>query len=281
VAVCGTCGAGWTLPEVSETGLGSFYPDSYHAYQPSAGALARLQVRARQTILGRALKRSPLDSLARKPPGAVLDVGCGRGDLGVALIRRGWRVSGIEPSASACAVARARGLDAHEGTLATNSFDEPFDAVVMNHSLEHVADPRADLARIFRLLRPNGVLALSVPNFASWQRRRFGAAWFPLDLPRHRTHFTPKALEVALKGAGFEVLSLESASDAGSLLATLQYARFDHLVLADGPAAWIGYAVSAVVSPVNRAVDRALGQGPLLHAVALRPANGSIPRLTG
>jgi SAM-dependent methyltransferase len=211
----------------------------------------------------------------------VLDVGCGRGDLGVALIRRGWRVSGIEPSASACAVARVRGVDAHQGTLATSSFDEPFDAVVMNHSLEHVAEPRADLARIFGLLRADGVLALSVPNFASWQRRRFGAAWFPLDLPRHRTHFTPKSLELALKAAGFEVLLLKCASDAGSLLATIQYAHFDRLVLADGPAAWIGYAASAVFSPVNRAVDRALGQGPLLHAVALRPANGSIPRPAG
>jgi SAM-dependent methyltransferase len=186
-------------------------------------------------------------------------------------------VSGIEPSTSACTVAQARGVDAHPGTLATNSFDEPFDAVVMNHSLEHVADPRADLDRIHGLLRPGGVLAISVPNFASWQRRRYGAAWFPLDLPRHRTHFTPTCLELALKGTGFDVLSLESDSDAGSLLATLQYARFGRLVLADGPAAWIGYGASAVVSPVNRALDRALGQGPLLHAVAQRPANGSTP----
>jgi SAM-dependent methyltransferase len=278
VAVCGTCGAGWTLPEASETELGSFYPDAYHAYQPSAGALAKLQVRVHQAILGRALKRSPLDSLAQKPSGTLLDVGCGRGDLGVALIRQGWRVSGIEPSTAACAVAQARGVDAHPGTLATNSFDEKFDAVVMNHSLEHVPNPRADLARTFGLLRSGGVLAISVPNFASWQRRRYGAAWFPLDLPRHRTHFTPRSLELALRETGFDVLSLGSASDAGSLLATLQYARFGRLVLAEGLAAWIGYGASAVVSPVNRMVDRALGQGALLHAVALRPANGSIRR---
>lgn len=275
------CGAGWTLPEVLDTELDSFYPDSYHAYQPSAGVLGKLQVRVRQAILDRALKRSPLDSLARETPGSVLDVGCGRGDLGVALIRRGWRVSGIEPSASACAVARAHGVDAHRGTLATSSFSESFDAVVMTHSLEHVASPRPDLARVVRLLRPNGVLALSVPNFASWQRRRFGAAWFPLDLPRHRTHFTPKSLELALNGAGFEILSLESASDAGSLLATLQYAGFDRLLLVKPPAAWLGYAASAVVSPANRLLDHVLGQGPLLHAVARRPASGSTPRQAG
>jgi SAM-dependent methyltransferase len=271
------CGGGWTLPEVSENELGSYYPESYHAYQPPLGLLGKLQVRARQAILSRALGRPPLRSLVQTSPGTLLDVGCGRGDLGVALIRRGWRVVGIEPSASACAVARARGVEAQPGTLATTSFGEAFDAVVMNHSLEHVTDPRADLASVFRLLRPRGVLAISVPNFASWQRDRFGGTWFPLDLPRHRTHFTPSSLELALKEAGFEVVSLESASDSGSLLATLQYARFGRLLLARGPAAWVGYAVSGLVSPLSRAVDRALGQGPLLHAVALRPANGSTP----
>ena len=275
--MCAVCGGGWTLPEVSENELGSFYPGSYHAYQAPVGLLGKLQVRARQAILGRALARSPLRSLLQRSPGTLLDVGCGRGDLGVALIRRGWRVAGVEPSASACAVARARGVKAQAGTLATTSFRETFDAVVMNHSLEHVADPRADLANVFRLLRPKGMLAISVPNFASWQRRRFGAAWFPLDLPRHRTHFTPSSLELALKETGFELISLESASDSGSLLATLQYAGFGRLLLAQGPAAWFGYAASALVSPLSRAVDRALGQGPLLHAVARRPANGSSP----
>ena len=77
VAVCAVCGGGWTLPEVSESELASFYPESCHAYQPPVGLLGKLQVRTRQAILGRALGRSPFRSLVQRPPGLLLDVGCG------------------------------------------------------------------------------------------------------------------------------------------------------------------------------------------------------------
>src|SRR2546429_4465682 len=93
----------------------------------------------------------------------------------------------------------------------------------MRHSLEHVPGPMANLGRVLRLLRPGGLLAISVPNFDSWERRRFGSAWFHLDLPRHRTHFTPHSLRLALTKSGFEVQAVETSGDAGSLLATLQY----------------------------------------------------------
>jgi hypothetical protein len=135
-----------------------------------------------------------------------------------------------------------------------------------------VPDPRGDLERVFRLLRPGGLLAVSVPNFGSWQRERFGSTWFPLELPRHRTHFTPRSLQLALEGVGFEVASMRPTSDAGCLLATWQYALFGRLVLTHGLRAWTGYGLSAVLSPLNRVLDRFRGQGALLHAVARRPA---------
>src|SRR5207248_5561829 len=174
--------------------------------------------------MDRALKAPPLNAIAAATPGTLLDVGCGRGDLGAAFIRRGWRVSGVEPSPEACAVARRQGVDAREGTLDSVEFpDGSFDAVVMRHSLEHVPDPIADLGRVFRFVRPEGLLVISVPNFDSWERRRFGSAWFHLDLPRHRTHFTPQSLRLALTKTGFEVHPLETAGGAGALLGTMEY----------------------------------------------------------
>ena len=44
-------------------------------------------------------------------------------------------------------------------------------------------------------LRPGGLVLITVPNFAWWQRRRFGNRWYHLDLPRHRVHLTPKGSE--------------------------------------------------------------------------------------
>jgi 2-polyprenyl-3-methyl-5-hydroxy-6-metoxy-1,4-benzoquinol methylase len=253
--------------------LGAYYPDSYAAHVLDGGLLGRAQERGRRLIVDRSFARVPFSALTRVPPGAVLDVGCGRGDLGAALVRRGWHVTGIDPSAHACAVARMRGLETQVATLESATLTaDSFDAVVMSHSLEHVPAPRADLARVRRLLRPGGLLLISVPNFASWQRELFGSEWFALDLPRHRTHFTPQSLEQALRGEGFELVSMRTTSSSGVLVATLQYVLAGRLILTRAPAAWLSYLFAALLAPVNRLGDRRCGDRALLDVVARRPA---------
>jgi SAM-dependent methyltransferase len=269
VAVCSDCGCGWTMPPAAPEELGSFYPDSYPPYVLQRGLLGAVQQAGQRLVLRRAFAHAPLDRLAERAPGDVLDVGCGRGDLGAALVERGWRVAGIDPSPSACDAARARGIDARVGTLDANPFAaDTFDAIVMNHTLEHVPDPAGDLRRTRTLLRAGGVLVISVPNFASWQRRLFGARWFPLELPRHRTHFTPTALRQALAGAGFDRVAVKPSSDAMTFVMSLQYTLAGRLVLVAPPFSWAGYAASAVVAPVNRALDATKGDGAFLSAIA-------------
>jgi len=272
VAICSFCGAGRTFPRASPDEIDSFYPSWYHAHSLQTGVVGRVQRAARRLILNRALTRQPFRTLAELTPGRLLDVGCGRGDLGATFARRGWRVSGVDPSADACAAARAQGVDARPGTLESVEFAPgSFDAVVMSHSLEHVLDPLADLTRIHRDMRPGGLIVISVPNFASWQRARFGASWFHLDLPRHRTHFTPRSLAHALTSSGFDLVSVQSATDGGSLLASLQYWAAGRLLLARGLSAWMGYGIGALLTPLAALADRMLGEGPLLHAIARRP----------
>jgi SAM-dependent methyltransferase len=263
VAVCSSCGTGWTLPEVPPEQLEAYYPPTYGFLQPSA-----TQRRVQEVLMNRAVTRPPYADLGG--PGDLLDVGCGRGDLAAAFARRGWRASGVDISPDAVASARAQGVDARTGTLATVGLaPSSFDAVVMRHSLEHVPDPVAELERVRELLRPGGRVAVSVPNFDSWERRRFGSAWFHLDLPRHRTHFTPASLRLALTKTGFEVVSAETSGDAGSLLATLQYRVAGRLVSRSVPALYAQYGLGVALTPARALLDRQEGGGPFLHAVAL------------
>jgi SAM-dependent methyltransferase len=270
VVICGDCGAGLTLPVVREDALGSLYPESYNAF----GLPARPLARAAATALFRAryarnLRRPPLRALLERPPGGLLDVGGGRGDLGVVLGPRGWRVTLLDPSPHACTVARGRGVHAVCGTLssAAHELDGPYEALVFQHSLEHVADVGADLAHARRLLVPGGLLVVTLPNFACWQRRRFGADWYHLDLPRHRAHFTPRAVATALSRAGFEVRSVSTSSSSDDLPVSLQYRRFGRRV--GHPYATA--AISLLAAPVTAAVDRRAGGGDFLHALAARP----------
>jgi SAM-dependent methyltransferase len=277
VIVCGACGTGRTLPFVDTNDLGTLYPGSYNAYALPENRLAR----AAATGLFRwrywqALRRLPLGALAEQPPGRLLDVGSGRGDLGLVLSERGWQVAGLEPSPDACAEARSRGVQTECGTLGQTAerLGGDFDAVVFQHSLEHVAEPADDLALARRLLRPGGLLIVSLPNFASTQARRFGTDWFHLDLPRHRTHFTPRGLERLLDRSGFAVESVSTSSSADGLPMSLRYRRYGDSPPSSGAGRYLTVAAVLAAAPLGAAVDRAAGAGDLLHAVARRPSTG-------
>jgi SAM-dependent methyltransferase len=79
---------------------------------------------------------------------------------------------------------------------------ESFDAVVMWHVLEHVADPHATVSEVARILRPGGVFLCAVPNFGSLEARFARDKWFHLDVPRHLNHFTAPVLAKLMTEAG-------------------------------------------------------------------------------
>ena len=206
--------------------------------------------------------------VATLTPGRGLDVGCGRGDLAAMFVDRGWRMTGVEPSAQACAIARTRGVDAREGVLATVELEAAaYDAAVFRQSLEHTVDPVGDLRRVHAALRPAGLVAVSVPNFGGWQPRRFRGCWYHLDLPRHRTHFTAGALERALRAAGFDVVGVTTSTSSEGLWASLQYRAFGRCLCPSGLALRAALALCLLALPVALAANRR-GGGDLLHAVA-------------
>lgn len=58
-----------------------------------------------------------LDEVLPPPPSAALEVGCGEGTLAVALLDRGYRVTGLEPDPDAAARAREKGVPVEEAEL--------------------------------------------------------------------------------------------------------------------------------------------------------------------
>lgn len=269
VHVCVVCGSATTLPPVTSDELGAFYPADYAPFElPHRAAAAAMA--AMQRLRNR---RFPLSRLsAGQSSGILLDVGCGRGDLAQSWVDSGWDVVGIEPSAAAAAVARRRGAKVLDGTLSTVSLPAgKMDAAVFRHSLEHVVDPQHDLRRVHEALRPGGRLAIVVPNWDSWQRRAFNEYWFPLELPRHRTHFSATGLSSALAASGFAEIEIRPGSPLITTTWSLQFRLCGRLLTRGGAALLAGYAVSVPVGLLTRVIDTVLASGDFLHAVAQRP----------
>lgn len=143
-------------------------------------------------------------------PGRVLDIGCGDARLLNRLKQMGWNAQGIDFDAAAASNAKNLfDIDVQIGTLESLRFPEcTFDAVTMNHVLEHVFDPVALLSEVRRILKPGGRLVVVTPNAMSMGQSAFGRFWRGLEPPRHIQIFTPPALEAVARAADFEISRL-------------------------------------------------------------------------
>jgi SAM-dependent methyltransferase len=273
VAICAVCGSGTTLPLVPAEALHGYYPAGYGPYDGvHRGALQLVSRAIRSWIATRTLRAFPIGTVVALGPSTGIDVGCGAGDLAASLIDRGWRMSGVEPSAGAASWASARGVEVHVGTMADAPFDAGrFDAAVLQQALEHTIDPRGDLQRLREMLRAGALVAISVPNFGGWQARRMRSRWFHLDVPRHRVHFTPDGLSRVLTQAGFERIEVRSGTSAIGLPASLQYALAGRCLFPSGLPLNVASGLAALTMPIAIMANRA-GGGDLLHAVAYAPA---------
>jgi len=141
-----------------------------------------------------------------RPGGRVLELGAGAGELVRKLDDAGFDARGIEPSPSAIEAAAVLGARVVEGTAESAEVDPASeDAVVIWHTLEHLADPAETISRAREWLAPTGRLIIGVPDLSSLQARIGGDLWFHQDVPRHRTHFTSDGLVKLLARNGLHV----------------------------------------------------------------------------
>jgi SAM-dependent methyltransferase len=141
--------------------------------------------------------------------GRLLDVGCGSGEWLSLMKNQGWRVEGVDFDANAVRVARERGLDVHCGSLDEQRFpDDTFNAVTLNHVIEHIPDPLGTLTECARILKPGGRLILFTPNVSSLSHRVFKQHWRGLEPPRHLHLFSPQSMISLLKRASLQNVSL-------------------------------------------------------------------------
>lgn len=213
---CRDCGFVYLNPRPRRDRLLAFYPDDYVSYRAPLAAEGPLRRWERRLGLARRC-----GAVARRQrPGRLLDVGCATGDFLLAMRERGWDCCGVEIQPHAARVARRQGLTVLTADVSELAFREgAFDAVTLWDVLEHLPAPREALARARALLRPGGLVAVTVPRLDSVEARLFGAFWAGLDVPRHLSVFTRASLERALDGAGLRVEAVEDVTGRWSACA--------------------------------------------------------------
>jgi SAM-dependent methyltransferase len=115
-------------------------------------------------LLKRLLDHHP-SMFALPKDAAIVDIGCGYGDLLGTLRQSGYtRLMGVEPDAQCRRAAQEGGFDVKEGTLTETPLAAgSVDAVIVNEVFHHIDDYGAALDEIHRVLKPGGLLCFMEP----------------------------------------------------------------------------------------------------------------------
>lgn len=158
--------------------------------------------RVRDELFGSRAELGALPALL-DPEWTVGDLGCGSGQLMVALAPFVARVIGVDESPTMLASARRRldgtgNVELHEGSLESLPLaDGTLDAAVLSLVLHHAVEPGDVLREAARVLRPGGRLLVidMVPHERDEYRAQMGHVWLG---------FGEAALRALIADAGFD-----------------------------------------------------------------------------
>lgn len=133
---------------------------------------------------------------------SVLDIGAGAGEALELFDEAGLYAAGIDPQPGSPLVTRATVYDLEKKVLRRKiceAYIDPFDAVFMNHSLEHMDNPNRALWIANGLMKMDAVIFVGVPspvNSWGWDMRKYKS---------HYSCFPKKFLHRILERWGFRV----------------------------------------------------------------------------
>lgn len=134
--------------------------------------------------------------------GQAIDIGCGNGSALANFSKAlpNWSFDGSELSnKTEKNLQRIPGFrKLHTGSIA--DITQQYELVSMIHSLEHMPDPANILKSIYKLLRPQGMLFIEVPDIET--------SPFDLLVADHLTHFSQSTLKMLALQIGFCIESL-------------------------------------------------------------------------
>lgn len=214
VVECQNCGLAYINPRPSPEEIGKFYPETYSWKEnvETGSSLAKLLKGLEKRYRYHLLKGevSKVEKWGAKRTGRVLDIGCGTGDRLDVFRSRGFETVGVETSDAADYARERLNVEVIKGDLFSACFPGEFcDIITLYHVLEHTHDPVKVCEETHRILKPDGLLAIQVPNRESLQHTLFKKRWAAFDVPRDLYYFGTGTLTSLLTNVGFDILKVD------------------------------------------------------------------------
>ncbi len=221
-----------------------------------------------------------LNQLGVKPPARILDAGCGWGVTLDRLERRGYLAVGMDISRRTLERLNRPGRILIEADL-TKPIDRDVplhDVVLALDVIEHIDDDREAVHRLGTLVRPGGLVIVSVPALPDLFTE-FDA------IQGHRRRYLPETLRAAFADTGLELVRVfwwgswlvpalrrQRARPRAHQAETASQVYRRYLELPPWPLPWVARLAFAIEQ--GFAVRGSLRSGTSLFAIARRPIGG-------
>lgn len=130
----------------------------------------------------------------------IIEIGAGTGFVAKGLQEAGYNISVGEMHLSGLRYAKEKGLDScYQFDLFDPPFEEEFDSVGLFDVLEHLDDDVRALAQISKMVKPEGLIFITVPAH-QWLWNRDD------KIASHKRRYSKKTLTDAVKQSGLEVI---------------------------------------------------------------------------
>ena len=212
VVECHKCQFKHIMPLPTNKELTQFYSEEYFHYDKST-YIDEIHEDIEWWELVFNDKYDSFEELLPKNRRSLLDVGCGYGHFLSAGEKRGWEVTGIEPSRTAFNYCKKEfNLNVINKVFDNETKTELgfFDVIHLAFVLEHVRDPYNLLVNVHEKLKPGGLICVEVPNdynpfqIALKKSRNFNPWWvYPTH---HINYFDFGSLGSLLDQVGFKVV---------------------------------------------------------------------------
>ena len=186
-----------------------------------------------------------------------LDIGCALGFMLEQAQAAGWQSTGVETSEFAARyAAQHTSCEVFAGTLQDANFpNESFDVVTLMDVIEHVPQPRALVAEIFRVLQPGGILYVVTPNFDSFFVRIYKDRAYGVWPEQHVVYFSAKSIKTLFRTVGFRDVAVATKDFYASNLQRL-LGRKDEAM----PAMKAAFGGNPRLSAARRVANKVLSQ---------------------
>jgi len=204
--ICLDCGLVRTNPRLNEESLNGFYKQEYRDLYMGP------EYRGNDSYFQGMIRRGiyVLELIRRLNPGLdfkgkeVLEIGCSMGGILVPFLKSGAKVKGYDYDQRYLDYGKKRfpGLDLESGGIdKLKENPKQYDIIILNHVLEHLAQPLAAVNYLEKSLMPSGILYISVPGIRNPEYYFSATKSFIGALHvAHLYHFSPVTLRNLFKG---------------------------------------------------------------------------------